>query len=200
MQSFDATHYALQTVNKHIERRIAKLQANTIRLKRELRLLQRHVKEFRHPLFETWEADLLTRLIEVASAHQYQMLPGGLVIGQPSFAERELLTHAYISAAKGIRLQTLLKLGLSENYHQALQRYPEVGYHLSCLGSTHLSRNCSNSNQIAPYRSSKPFQTEFGFAKWLIEEREDRPELYSFWSKLFPVCYNRSVEQSASIF
>lgn len=122
------------------------------------------------------------------------------MVGQPSFDKSEYLTNAYITAAKGIRLQTLLRLGLSEKYHQALQRYPEVSCHFDCLGLRHLDRNCSNSNQIAHYRSSKPFQTEFGFAKWLIEEREDRPELYSFWSKLFPVCYNRSVEQSASIF
>ncbi|KAJ5772991.1 Polyketide synthase enoylreductase [Penicillium paradoxum] len=176
--SFDATHYALQSLNKHIERRLAKLQANTVRLKRELWLLQRHVKEFRHPLFENWEADMLTRLIEVAHANQYQKLPGGIVIGQPSFAEREQLTHAYSTVAKGIRMHTLRKLGLSEKYHQALQRYPE----------------------IAPYRSPNPYMTEFAFAKWLIEEKDNRPELYGFWSKLFPICYNRSVQESASIF
>ncbi|KGO47014.1 Polyketide synthase, enoylreductase [Penicillium expansum] len=177
-QSFDATHYALQTLNKHIERRLAKVQANTVRLKRELWLLQRHIKEFRHPLFENWEADLLTRLIEVAHAHQHKKLPGGVVIGESSFAERENLNHAYSIAAKGIRMPTLHKLGLSEKYHQALQRYSEV----------------------APYRSPNPFQTEFAFAKWLVEVREDRPELYSFWSKLFPVCYDRTVQESASIF
>lgn len=129
MQSVDATHYALQTLNKHIERRLAKLQANTVRLKRELWLLQRHIKEFRHPLFENWEADLLTRLIEVAHAHQHKKLPGGVVIGESSFAERESLNHAYSIAAKGIRMPTLRKLGLSEKYHQALQRYSEVSSH-----------------------------------------------------------------------
>ncbi|CDM35388.1 unnamed protein product [Penicillium roqueforti FM164] len=75
-------------------------------------------------------------------------------------------------------MPTLRKLGLSEKYHQALQRYSEV----------------------APYRSPNPFQTEFAFAKWLVEVREDRPELYAFWSKLFPVCYDRTVYESASIF
>lgn len=128
MESIDATHYALKTVNKHIERRLSKLQANTTRLKRELWLLQRHIKEFRHPLFENWEADMLTRLIEVAHAHQYRKLPGGVVLGQSSFAERENLTHAFSIAAKGIRQNTLQKLGLSEKYHQALQRYSEVSH------------------------------------------------------------------------
>ncbi|KAJ5317099.1 hypothetical protein PENANT_c029G06798 [Penicillium antarcticum] len=177
-QSFDATHYALKSVNQSIERRLLKLQANTTRLKRELWLLQRHIKEFRHPLFEVWEADMLTRLIEVAYAHQHRKLPGGVVLGQSSFAERENLTHAFSIAAKGIRQATLSKLGLGEKYHQALQRYTEV----------------------APYRSANTFQTEFAFAKWLVEEQEDRPELYAFWSKLFPVCYDRTAQESASIF
>jgi hypothetical protein len=48
------------------------------------------------------------------------------VIGESSFAERENLNHAYSIAAKGIRMPTLRKLGLSEKYHQALQRYSEV--------------------------------------------------------------------------
>jgi hypothetical protein len=138
MQSIDATHYALKTVNKHIERRLSKLQANTTRLKRELWLLQRHIKEFRHPLFENWEADMLTRLIEVAHAHQHRKLPGGVVLGQSSFAERENLTHAFSIAAKGIRQSTLQRLGLSEKYHQALQRYSEVSHCCAHLDRTYL--------------------------------------------------------------
>ncbi|KAJ5549915.1 hypothetical protein N7461_004613 [Penicillium sp. DV-2018c] len=199
LKSTDATHYALQTLNKHIERRLAKVQANTVRLKRELWLLQRHIKEFRHPLFENWEADLLTRLIEVAHAQQYQKAPSGLVLGRPTFAEREHLTQTYISAARGIRLGTLRKLGLSEKYHQALQRYSEVSavdLALRTLPGLALTWN----EQVAPYRSSHPYQTEFAFAKWLIEEKENRPELYAFWSKLFPICYDRSIAKCASIF
>ncbi|KAJ5318902.1 hypothetical protein MYU51_012489 [Penicillium brevicompactum] len=177
-QSSDATHYALQRLNRLIENRMEKLRINTTRLKRELWLLQRHVKEFRHPLFENWEADMLTRLIEVAYAFEYRKLPGGVVIGKETVSERENLTRAYSLAARDIRLITIRRLGLSDRYHEALQRYPEV----------------------APYRSQNPFRTEFAFAKWLVEERDTRPELYGFWSKLFPVCYDRSVQQSASIF
>lgn len=138
MQSIDATHYALETVNKHIERRLSKLQANTTRLKRELWLLQRHIKEFRHPLFENWEADMLTRLIEVAHAHQHRKLPGGVVLGQSSFAERENLANAFSIAAKGICQTTLQKLGLSGKYHQALQRYSEVSLCCAHLDRTYL--------------------------------------------------------------
>lgn len=192
-QSSNATHYALQTLNRHIERRLEKLRTNTARLKRELWLLQRHVKEFHHPLFESWEADMLTRLIEVACASEGRKLPGG-AIGKETFVGNENLTLAYSSAANMVRLITIRKLGLSDRYHDALQRYPEVsgGWTYLWLGS--------DVYQVAPYRSQNPFRTEFTFAKWLIEERENRPELYGFWSKLFPVCYDRSIQQSASIF
>lgn len=127
VKSSDATHYALQKLNRLIENRMEKLRINTTRLKRELWLLQRHVKEFRHPLFENWEADMLTRLIEVAYAFEYRKLPGGVVIGKETVSERENLTRAYSLAARDIRLITIRRLGLSDRYHEALQRYPEVG-------------------------------------------------------------------------
>lgn len=59
---------------------------------------------------------------------------------------------------------------------------------------------CSDIGQVAAYRSPNPFQTEFAFAKWLIEEKENKPDMYKFWTKLFPVCYGRTVEESASVF
>lgn len=197
VKSSDATHYALQKLNRLIENRMEKLRINTTRLKRELWLLQRHVKEFRHPLFENWEADMLTRLIEVAYAFEYRKLPGGVVIGKETVSERENLTRAYSLAARDIRLVTIRRLGLSDRYHEALQRYPEVG--CGRWFRTYLEL-WTDMHQVAPYRSQNPFRTEFAFAKWLVEERDTRPELYGFWSKLFPVCYDRSVQQSASIF
>jgi hypothetical protein len=54
--------------------------------------------------------------------------------------------------------------------------------------------------QVAAYRSPNPFQTETPFAKWLMVEKDNRPEKFAFWSKLYPVCYGRSVEESASLF
>ncbi|KAJ5584422.1 uncharacterized protein N7459_004222 [Penicillium hispanicum] len=177
-QDTDPTLVALEMSNNHLRRRMAKLQANTARLKREIWLLQRHLKEFHHPLFETWEADILTRLIEVAHAAQRRKLAGGVAIGQFTFAERETLALAYTHAARQVHQGTLRKLGLPDKYHEALQRYDEV----------------------APYRSPNPFQTEAAFARWLIEEREHRPEKYEFWAKLYPVCYGRSVEESSVIF
>lgn len=59
---------------------------------------------------------------------------------------------------------------------------------------------CSHIEQVAAYRSPNPFQTETPFAKWLMEEKENRPEKFAFWSKLYPICYSRTVEESASLF
>ncbi|KAJ5905750.1 uncharacterized protein N7473_002666 [Penicillium subrubescens] len=172
------TQAALRMSNEHLERRLIKLQVNSARLQRELLLLQQHIKEFHHPLFETWEADILTRFIEVAHAYQARKLATGVSIGEDNVAERECISRGYVNAAKHVEEETVERLGLSEKYHQALLRYEEV----------------------AAYRSPNPFQTETPFARWLIEEKENRPEKYAFWSKLYPVCYGRSVERSASMF
>jgi hypothetical protein len=113
--------------NEHLERRLAKLQVNSARLQREIFLLQRHVKEFHHPLFETWEADILTRFIEVAHAYQARRkMAEGISIGEDNVAERECISRGYINAAKQVGEETVEKLGLSDKYHQALLRYEEV--------------------------------------------------------------------------
>lgn len=49
------------------------------------------------------------------------------------------------------------------------------------------------------YRSQNPFRTEVPFAKWLVEEKENRPDKYRFWSALYPVCYGRTVEESSTL-
>ncbi|CEO60391.1 hypothetical protein PMG11_05020 [Penicillium brasilianum] len=102
----------------------------------------------------------------------------GVAIGQGSGGDREMISLAYINAAKQVQDDTLDRLGLSSQHHQAIRRYEE----------------------IAAYRSPNPFKTETPFAKWLVEEKNNRPEKYVFWSKLYPICYGRSVEQSSVIF
>jgi len=126
-QKFNATQLALKATNDCIQRKLTKVQANIVRLKRELWLLQRHVKNFNHPLYETWEADILTRLIEIAHAYQRcHKLHAGVAISNITVAERENIFHAYSNAAKQVRESTLLKLGLGEKYYEALSRYHEV--------------------------------------------------------------------------
>lgn len=105
---------------------MAQLVGNTGRLQRELLLLSRHFKEFDNPLMETWEADILTRLIEVSHVRQTSKLPEGVSIGEMNTAERENLSLAYSNAARRVQPRTLSKLGLGDKYHQAIQRYSEV--------------------------------------------------------------------------
>ncbi|KAJ5303286.1 hypothetical protein N7476_010085 [Penicillium atrosanguineum] len=195
----NASQCALKATNDCIQHKIAKLQVNTVRLKRELWLLQRHVKNFNHPLYETWEADILTRLIEVGHAHQHRpKLQAGVVIGDTTVADRENLFHAYNTAAKQVREDTLQQLGLDKKYFEALARYNEVR-EIHLLDWCQVCFLCSHS-QVALYRSPNPFQTENAFAKWLLDEKEQRPAKFDFWSKLFPVCYGRTVEESATMF
>ncbi|KAJ5826281.1 hypothetical protein N7474_003419 [Penicillium riverlandense] len=174
---YSRSHAMMQATNSNIQHKVAKLQVNSLRLKRELFLLHRHIKAFHHPLLETWEADMLTRLIEVVCTRQCLRLPGGISVGDALFVERDLLSRAYSIAARRIRIDALWSLGLSDKYHEALKRYEEV----------------------AVYRSPNPFQTEAPFARWLVTEKEKRPQVYEFWSKFFPVCCGRTVEQSSAL-
>ncbi|KAJ5460437.1 uncharacterized protein N7458_001989 [Penicillium daleae] len=169
---------ALHMSNENLACRLAKLKVNAGRLQRELFLLQRHIKEFQCPLFETYEADILTRLIDVVHAHQDKKMMGGTAISSESIAEREIISRAYINASKQVQEETIEKLGLSSQHYQAIRRYEE---------------------QVAAYRSPNPFQTEAPFARWLLEKKDILPGKYAFWSKLYPICYGRSVEQSSTI-
>lgn len=53
--------------------------------------------------------------------------------------------------------------------------------------------------QVAEFRSVNPYQTECVFARWLVSEKEKNARLYEFWGALFPICYRRTVEESAEI-
>lgn len=117
---------ALHMSNESLACRLAKLKVNAGRLQRELFLLQRHIKEFQCPLFETYEADILTRLIDVAHAHQDKKMMGGTAISSESIAEREIISRAYINASKQVQEETIEKLGLSSQHYQAIRRYEEV--------------------------------------------------------------------------
>lgn len=123
---FEVQRRAMHATHDAIQRQIKRMQRDSARLRRELLLLHRHVRVFNHPMYETWEADILTRLIEVAHAHQRRKLPQGVAIGEATVAHRENLSLAYANAVNQIHPSTLQQLGLSEKYHTALQRYNEV--------------------------------------------------------------------------
>jgi len=112
--------------NELLARKMAQVQANVARLKREISLLYRHIKDYDHPLFETWEADILTRLVEVACAAQPNTHLDEFPIGLVGNGEREIVSRAYVDAAKQVQEDTLYKLGLTHQHYLAIDRYEEV--------------------------------------------------------------------------
>jgi hypothetical protein len=117
----------LQASNENLEIKMTKLRDNTRLLQRELARLQLHITAFQHELLPTWQADILTRLIESAYTIQRQKFPGSVAPWQSRGVDRWMLSRAYSVAAERVSWYTLCrKLGLSMRYYQALQRYGEV--------------------------------------------------------------------------
>jgi hypothetical protein len=79
-------------------------------------------------LLVTWQADILTRLVEVIYENHGWRMPGGVLVGDHSDMDRDTLTRIYLTAAKKIKKETVTKkaVGLSAQYYSALQRYDEV--------------------------------------------------------------------------
>ncbi|RHZ57095.1 uncharacterized protein CDV56_106772 [Aspergillus thermomutatus] len=167
---------ALNASNHNLEYKIAKIQSRNLRLKLDLMRLQRHITSFHHDLLATWEADILTSLIEVVHQRQGRKLPRGYAISDLQRLDRKVLSAVYTTAAARIGRRTLRStFGLSQHYWLALRKYDE----------------------IAHLRSTSPSRTEGTFARWLMTERERNPKRAGFWARLFPVCYGRTVEESS---
>lgn len=176
-QRYSAALDALNASNHNLEYKLAKIQARNLRLKLDLMRLQRHITSFHHDLLATWEADILTCLIEVVYQRQGRKLPRGQDIDLRRL-DRKALSAMYTIAAGRIGRRALRGLfGLSQHYWLALQKYDE----------------------IAHLRSTSPSRTEGTFARWLMSERESNPKRAGFWARLFPVCYGRTVEESSKM-
>lgn len=107
--------------------KMTKLCDSTFRLKRDIMKLQQHIRGFHHDLLPTWQADILTRLVEVIHTVQRRKLPGGFAPSERQGVDRWTLTRAYTIAARKIHQSTLwMKLGLPMQYYRALQKYEEV--------------------------------------------------------------------------
>ncbi|KAL5338767.1 hypothetical protein BJX70DRAFT_398321 [Aspergillus crustosus] len=170
----------LTTTNKLLETKVKLLCHESLRLKLDVTTLQCHMSAFGTDLLVTWQADILTRLVEVIYERHGWKMPGGVDVGDHEDLNRNALSTAYALAAKKVKPETVTKkaVGLPERYYLALQRYEEI---------VHL-------------RSANPFRTECNFARWLASKKSIQPAMYRFWEKLFPVCYNRTVEESSEIF
>lgn len=106
---------------------MVKLYNGTRLLGRDLARLQQHVRSFQHELLSTWQADILTRLIEVVYAMQGRRLPGDVAPWESRDVDRWTLSRAYsLGAEKITRYMLWRKLGLPMRYHHALRKYGEV--------------------------------------------------------------------------
>lgn len=106
---------------------MSKLRTSTLQLKRDIVRFQQHIRAFHHDLLPTWQADILTRLIEIVYTAQRRKLPGGFTPGERQGVDRWALTRAYTVAARKIYQSTLwMAFGLPMQYHLALHKYEEV--------------------------------------------------------------------------
>lgn len=124
IQEYDIALTALQASNNHLERKMEQLHSSTLSLRKELLTLQMHILSFRHDQLVTWQADILTRLIEVIYERQGRKLPWD-ALGDDK--QREDISKVYVAAARRINKGALWrKLGLTAKHHKALGRYSEV--------------------------------------------------------------------------
>lgn len=126
-QKYSAALRALYSSNQILEKKMSKLRASTIRLNLDLMKLQRHMSTMQHDFLTTWQADILTLLIEVVFARCHRVLPGGYAVEEIESLDYETLTRVYRTAAKRIQKERLRRnFGLSAKYYFALQKYWEV--------------------------------------------------------------------------
>ncbi|KKK22940.1 hypothetical protein ARAM_007433 [Aspergillus rambellii] len=180
LQRYCATLRELYSTNQMLHRKINQLCSDSLQLTRDMTKLNRHMGAFHGVILETCQADTLTRLIEsIYEIHGWKF-PGGLMLGEHVDLDRETLSRIYTEAAKDVKKEMVTKkaVGLSEKYHVALQRYDQIVHH----------------------RSASPFRTECIFARWLGAKKSTHPGMYQFWERLFPVCYNRTVQESSEMF
>ncbi|KAL4933376.1 putative alcohol dehydrogenase [Aspergillus undulatus] len=119
----------LTMTNKLLENKVKQLCSESLRLNFDVTVLKCHMNAFRGELLVTWQADVLTRLVEVIYDRHGWRMPGEILVGDHANLDRDTLSKIYALAAKKIKKETVTKkaVGLSESYHRALQRYDEVG-------------------------------------------------------------------------
>ncbi|KAF9890668.1 hypothetical protein FE257_005534 [Aspergillus nanangensis] len=165
--------------NELLEKKMQQLRCGAVQLKNDLMRLQLHVKAFHNDLLVTWQADTLTRLIEVVYEQHGWRLPGGVTPNDHGVVDRVTMSTMYEVAARKIKKETLAKrYRLQIQYHEALQMYEEIVH----------------------FRSTDPFRTECTFARWLVSKKDSLLHQYQFWGRLFPLCYGRTVEEASEIF
>ncbi|PIG83711.1 hypothetical protein AARAC_011779 [Aspergillus arachidicola] len=128
-QKYSATLKALHASNELLEGKARKLSNNTVLLELDVMKAQRHIKAFHGELLITWQADILTRLVEVVYERSGWKMPGGITARSHEGMDEAKVTLMYRTAARKIKKETLRRrFNLSVQYYLALQRYDEVSY------------------------------------------------------------------------
>ena len=128
-QKYSATLKALHASNELLEGKARKLSNNTVLLELDVMRVQCHIKAFHGEFLMTWQADILTRLIEVVYERSGWKMPGGITSSSHAGMDEAKVTLMYRTAARKIKKETLRRrFNLSVQYYLALQRYDEVSY------------------------------------------------------------------------
>ncbi|KAE8371385.1 hypothetical protein BDV26DRAFT_298830 [Aspergillus bertholletiae] len=181
LRRYSAALKALHASNEQLEGKAKQLNNNIIQLKLDVMEIQHDIKAFHGELLATWQADILTRLIEVVYERSGWKLPGGITTSSHEGMDEAKVTLMYRTAVRKIKKETLReRFGLSVRYYLALQKYDEV----------------------VCFRSTNPVHSEYTFARWLMSPKENcaRIGLFNFWGRLFPLCYGRTVQETSQMF
>ncbi|KAE8330855.1 NAD(P)-binding protein [Aspergillus sergii] len=123
---YSATLKALHASNELLEGKARKLSNNTVMLELDVMRVQRYIKAFHGELLMTWQADILTRLVEVVYERCGWKMPGGITASSHAGMDEAKVTLMYRTAARKIKEETLRRrFNLPVQYYLALQRYDE---------------------------------------------------------------------------
>ncbi|KAJ5923711.1 hypothetical protein N7454_008956 [Penicillium verhagenii] len=167
----------LDFTNQQLALTMSRIQRSVDDMIDGLAELDQCLRDQANPQIRNWEADLLTRLVEVAHYKQSVNLGDGRMWVPDHTYSYDTMTHRYRSAARAITLHTLEQLGLDDRYHRMLSRY----------------------DQFVGFRSGNPLSTESEFARWLVHSEHYNGQKFDFWNPLFRICYGRTVRESAAL-
>lgn len=111
--------------NHQIETQMARMNRDIGDFMSELDQLESHINELNHPKLLSWQADIITRLIEVAHSKEPNLSSSSLLL-TAHYLDHETMSRGYSLAARKISLETLCKFGLGEQHYEVLRRYDEV--------------------------------------------------------------------------
>lgn len=149
----------LTITNKLLENKVKQLCSESVRLNLDVSIVKQYMSTVHGELLVTWQADTLTRLVEVIYERHGWRMPGEILVGDHDNLDRDTLSKVYVMAAKKIKKETVTRkaVGLSEPYYLALQRFDKVGI-LIHTKVTHLTGPHSNARRLCICVARVPFE------------------------------------------